>query len=137
MLDKILGGTKILEKSLDATWLRNEVISNNIANKDTPGYKRKVVDFEKYLEDAIEQKGIEGFTNDPRHIPIGRKNVDQVSAKVSEDNKFLNNTLDGNNVDIENEMASSAKNYIQYNVLAQKLNGEVSKIKSAINEGRR
>ena len=43
----------VLEKAADASWIRNAAISNNIANVDTPGYKRKDVDFEKYLQSAV------------------------------------------------------------------------------------
>ena len=52
MIEKLTGRTKIIEKSLDAAWLRNSVIADNIANVDTPGYKRKVVKFEEFLKDA-------------------------------------------------------------------------------------
>ena len=44
----------VLGKAADASWLRNNIISNNIANNDTPGYKRKDVQFESYL--AMELK---------------------------------------------------------------------------------
>ena len=46
MLDKVFLQTRNLEKALDATWTRNDVISQNIANVDTPGYKRKTLKFE-------------------------------------------------------------------------------------------
>ncbi len=39
----------VLNKAADASWMRHNVISNNIANNDTPGYKRKDVQFESYL----------------------------------------------------------------------------------------
>lgn len=137
MLDRILNRSKILEKSLDASWLRNEAISQNIANVDTPGYKRKTVSFEDQLQQAIDGSSFKGFRTDPRHIPIGGSNVDNIDIAVTEDNKSLSMRLDGNNVDIESEMALMAKNSIQYNVLTQSLNSEFKRIKSAINEGRR
>ena len=43
----------VLEKASDASWTRNSVISNNIANVDTPGYKRKDIRFEEYLQGAV------------------------------------------------------------------------------------
>lgn len=137
MLNRILNKTNVLEKALDATWLRNEVITQNIANVDTPGYKRKTVQFEQMLNSALEQKEIEGATSHPRHIPIGRSSIEKVPIRVTQDNASLNYRLDGNNVDIENEMAEEGKNIIQYNTLAQKLNGEFRKLKSAISEGRK
>jgi len=66
MLGRILAGTDVLEKSLDAALLRNEAISQNIANVDTPGYKRKTVAFEEYLNDA--RAKIKGIRTRPEHI---------------------------------------------------------------------
>ena len=43
----------VLDKAADAGWKRNDVLANNIANADTPGYKRKDVQFETYLIGAI------------------------------------------------------------------------------------
>lgn len=136
MLDRITGQSKLLEKAINATWLRNEAISQNIANVDTPGYKKKTVKFEEYLRNASDSSFVGRRTN-PRHIPIGAANIDTIEPKVMEDHSNTSMRLDGNNVDIENEMAAMAKNTIQYNALITRLNGEFSKIRSAINEGRR
>lgn len=137
MLDKILFGTKAIEKSLDASLKRNEVIAQNIANVDTPGYNRKTVSFEEQLSDAISQKNhFVGRRTDPRHIPIGGSSVDDVQITVTEDNKALDMRLDGNNVDIENEMAQMAENNIRYSVLIQRMGGMLGRMKSVIREGR-
>jgi len=125
----------ILEKGLDAASLRNTVIANNLANVDTPGYKRSNVLFEDELRKAIAQKSsIQGFITHEKHIPIGRRSVPEVKPEVA----LRNDTAmrnDGNNVDIDREMAAMAKNSIMYAAIAQELNGEFQKIKSAI-EGR-
>lgn len=137
MLDRVLFGSKVLEKSLDASLLRNEAISQNIANVDTPGYSRKTVSFEEELSDAISKNsGFKGKRTDPRHIPIGGRNIDEVGIKVSEDNSANVMRLDGNNVDIENEMAQLAENTIRYNVMIQRMNGIFGRMKSVIREGR-
>lgn len=128
VIERLFNSSKIVEKSLDATWLRNEAISQNIANIDTPGYKRKKVSFEEYLSSAMDEKGFD------------KKNggsVDDIEIKVTEDNKYLSYRLDENNVDIDNEMASLAKNNIQYNTLIQRMNASFRNLKSAISEGRR
>lgn len=125
MIDKIYGNSRILEKSLDACWLREEVISQNIANFDTPGYKRKTVTFEEYLAEALD-------TKDRKNI-----NVNNIDIKVSEDHSNLSMRIDGNNVDIDTEMSSLVKNSIRYNVLIQSLNAGFSRFKSVISEGRR
>ncbi|MGI6778750.1 MAG: flagellar basal body rod protein FlgB [Acetivibrionales bacterium] len=137
MIDKLTGNTtKILEKALDASWLRNETVSQNIANVDTPGYKRKTVTFEEHLAQEISTQ-LTGRRTDRRHIPIGKKSIEDVPINVTQDNKSLSMRLDGNNVDIENEMASMAKNSIKYNFLIQTISGGFNRIKSAISEGRR
>lgn len=128
---------KILEKSLDASLLRNEVISQNIANVDTPGYKKKTVKFEEYLSKAVKDSTFKGFRTDRRHIPIGAGSIDSVSAKVTEDYNNLSMRIDGNNVDIEAEMAEMAKNSIKYNLLVQSVSGSYRKLKSVISEGRK
>jgi len=125
VIDKIYGNSRILEKSLDACWLREEVISQNIANFDTPGYKRKTVTFEEYLAEALD-------TKDRKNI-----NVNNIDIKVSEDHSNLSMRIDGNNVDIDTEMSSLVKNSIRYNVLIQSLNAGFSRFKSVISEGRR
>lgn len=137
MIDKITGKTtKVLEKALDASWLRNEVISQNIANVDTPGYKRKTVAFEEHLSQAMDTH-LKGRRTDSRHLPIGKRNISEIAVNVKQDNKSLSMRLDGNNVDIDNEMASMAKNTIKYNVLIQSINEGFRRIKSVISEGRR
>ncbi|MDF2524552.1 MAG: flgB [Clostridiales bacterium] len=137
MLDKVLNRTMVLEKTLDAGWARNEAISNNIANVDTPAYRRKSVEFEDMLSQAMDKNSIKGYRTDPRHIPIGSSAITDVGFKIVEDSSSLNYRLDGNNVDIEKEMALMAKNTIQYNTVTQKLAGEFKKLKSVISEGRR
>lgn len=137
MFSKLTSNYRVLEKALDAAWLRNEAISQNIANVDTPNYKKKKVAFEEYLNDAMDGKGFKGFTTDRRHIQIGGDSIDSVDIKVTQDNKDTSYRLDGNNVDIESEMASQAKNDIKYNTLIQSLNTGYKRIKSVISEGRK
>lgn len=127
----------LMEKGLDAASLRNTVIANNLANVDTPGFKRSEVVFEDELRKALTKTGqIQGLLTNEKHIPIGGVSVTSVSPKVV---LQKNNTMrnDGNNVDIDREMALMAENTIYYTAVAQMLNGDFSKIKSAIFEGRR
>lgn len=139
MIDNILF-TKtmgLLERGLDAAALRNTVISNNLANVDTPGFKRSDVLFEDELRKAMTKTGqIQGVLTNEKHIPIGGASVSDVSPRVVQQNDtaFRN---DGNNVDIDREMASLAKNSITYSAVAQLLNGEFTKMMSAITEGRK
>jgi flagellar basal-body rod protein FlgB len=137
MFDKLTSNLTLREKSLDATWIRNEVIANNIANVDTPNFKKSTVNFEEYLDDALDSSGFKGNTTSKRHIRIGKKSADDVSVKITKDYSELSTRLDGNNVDIETEMASMAKNVIRYNTLIQSVNNSYQRLKSAIREGGR
>ncbi|HPV02601.1 MAG TPA: flagellar basal body rod protein FlgB [Clostridiales bacterium] len=136
MLNKLTGNLRLREKALDAAWIRNEVIAQNIANVDTPGYKKSSVAFEEYLQGASEKGRFKGNTTDRRHIPIGRSN-ENAKIRIVKDYRELSTRLDGNNVDIEAEMSEMAKNDIRYYTLVQSISSSYQRIRSVINEGRR
>jgi flagellar basal-body rod protein FlgB len=136
MINGIFNNMSITEKTLDASLIRNEVISNNIANVDTPGFKRSSVLFEEVLSNSMNNK-LHGFRINNKHLPIGRDRENRVEPKVIKDNNKLSMRIDGNNVDVENEMAALAKNNIKYQLLVQNLNSGFKRLKTVINEGRR
>jgi flagellar basal-body rod protein FlgB len=135
MLDKSFGNMRFLEKSLNASWLRNETISNNISNVNTPGYKRERVEFESILKDSMHNIGIEGKVTHEKHMPVGNVGIEHIEPSISKDvnSKYRR---DGNNVNIDVEMANLAKNTIQYNMLTQRISGKFNKLKSVIKDGR-
>ncbi len=135
MIDKITGKTKVLEKALDAAWLRNEVISNNIANVNTPGFKKSYVRFEEYLSDSISELQLSGIKKSDKFIPIGHGSQDIPEPSVEQES-FTSTKRDKNNVDIDVEMAELAKNTIKYNAVIAQLTKEFSKIKLVLNSGR-
>lgn len=126
----------VLERSLDASSLRNKVISNNISNIDTPGFKRTEVSFEQTLQEALAGDTLTGRRTDERHIPIGKDNLSDVRPSLFTD-KSTSMRLDGNNVDIDAEMTGLATNQIQYNALTQQINQKFGLLKYAISEGKR
>jgi flagellar basal-body rod protein FlgB len=139
MLTRLFNNLNITEKALDASWLRNEVITDNISNVDTPGYKRKKVEFEEFLQKSMSEAGITGYKTDARHFDIGNtsyKDLRNLPVKIVIDDSDSSVRLDGNNVNIEHEMASMAKNYIKYNVLIQNVGSGFKMLKSVIKEGR-
>ena len=136
MLNRIFSGTDILEKSLDATWKRNQAISHNIANVDTPGYKKKEVTFEEELAKAIEGHGFHGRKTRNKHIQIGNASIEDIQPKVVERGS-TKMRVDENNVDMDAEMTALASNTLMHHALVQKLNGELQRLKNIINEGRR
>jgi flagellar basal-body rod protein FlgB len=132
MIDRISKKTLMTEKALDAAWMRNETISNNIANVNTPGFKKSYVKFEELLSDAADKFQISGIKKDARFLPIGKDTALTVSPEIVVE-EFTSMRRDGNNVDVDVEMAELAKNTIKYNALISQLSKEFSKIKLAIN----
>ncbi|WP_127580597.1 flagellar basal body rod protein FlgB [Paenibacillus koleovorans] len=124
---------QMMERTIDAATFRQKVISNNVANVDTPYFKRSDVVFEDLLQQELQTQTIEGYRTDPRHIPIGRKTT--VSPEVMRDEKSLMNN-NFNNVDIDYEMTLLAKNQLRYNVLMTQVNHDLKMFRTAINGGR-
>ena len=134
MLDGIFENMNYLQKGLDAASLRNEVISNNIANVDTPGFKRSNVEFESYFKAALNDGGFVAKTTRDKHIKFS-SNIDGVSAAIVQDDT-TSMRMDGNNVDIDAENSLLAANTIYYDTLIEKLNSEITRLSLVINEGR-
>ncbi|PDO11232.1 MAG: flagellar basal-body rod protein FlgB [Candidatus Reconcilbacillus cellulovorans] len=121
---------RAMEKALDAAVLRQRVIANNIANADTPGFKRSDVRFESLLRAELEGRGgLVGLRTDPRHIPIGSAGLPEPEV-VTDRRTVMNNNL--NNVDIDAEMSALAANQLRYNVLVQQVSHEIRLLRTAI-----
>lgn len=125
---------KLLNKSMDVASLRNTVIADNIANVDTPNFKRREVIFEDNLHKALLKynQHIDVKTTNYRHISThNNSSGSQIEPEIVEmnDTTYRN---DGNNVDIEVESAKLAKNYIFYDALAQSMNNEIKLLRLAI-----
>lgn len=117
----------VLDKAADAANTRNEVIANNIANVDTPDYKRKDVSFENYLEQAL----IGGEILDERIAGVNT-HLSDFNGHVYTDNSSLSYRLDGNNVDIDTENAYLAENQIRYNALVEQIGQEFARYKTVL-----
>jgi len=135
MIDRISRQTGLLERALDACWVKNEVISNNIANAETPGYKKFKVYFDASLSERKSEFHITSTHKNPKFLPIGKDRILSNDIIVKRDFS-TSMRKDGNNVDIDEENAELAKNSLQYNILSNQLSKELSLIKQAINEGR-
>lgn len=137
MIDKIISKSGTLEKALDAAWLRNEALSNNIANADTPGYKRSDVSFGDALAASMGDFKIGSVKKDDKFLPIGNDARSIPAPEVSStSDDFTSMRRDNNNVDVDVEMAELAKNAIKYNALIAQLNKQFSIIKYSISGGR-
>lgn len=105
--------TKIpmLIRGLDAYSMRHRAIADNVANSETVGYDRRVVEFEERLRTAISAGGLR--RTDSRHLGSGGIDMDSLDPVMKLDTKD-SDINDLNNVDIDREMADMAENHLQF-----------------------
>ena len=135
MWNNIFKPMDIMQKGLSASWIRNAVIRNNIANVETPGFKASEVEFESVLAKAVQGTGFVGTRTHVNHREIGTGTMDSVRPFIYQ-RQDLSMRMDGNNVDIESENVKLAQNSLQYNTIMEKLNSEIRRLRMAISEGR-
>ncbi|USK61959.1 flagellar basal body rod protein FlgB [Peribacillus asahii] len=119
-----------LENSLDYSSMKQKVISQNIANVDTPNYKAKNVTTSSFKE-AL-QASMDNYRTDQRHFEFSTKS--NSSAIVTQQNVTYNNN--GNSVDIDKEMTALATNQIYYNAVTDRLSGKFSSLQNVIRGGK-
>lgn len=115
----------VLQKAAGASWTRNDILANNIANVDTPNFKRKDVQFETYLMSSLSG-------GDSLDANIAEMDLDELQPTTYVDQANLSYRLDGNNVDINTESAELAKNQLKYYTLLDSMSQEFSRLKSAM-----
>ena len=115
----------VLGKAADASWTRNDILANNIANADTPGFKRKDVQFETYLKNAV--AGTASLNETVANIDLNELNCTTYTDQAN-----LSYRYDGNNVDINTENVELAKNQLKYYTLMNSMSQEFSRLKSAL-----
>ncbi|MDP4169548.1 MAG: flagellar basal body rod protein FlgB [Bacillota bacterium] len=121
-----------LERALDYSSLKQKVISQNIANVDTPNYKAKDVSFKDVFQNELDMTFKTNRT-DSRHLDFST-GTSQSPAIVTEQNVQYNNN--GNSVDMDKEMADLATNQIYYNAMIERVNGQFSTLQSVIRGGK-
>jgi len=118
---------ELLEKKLDAVWMRQQVISGNIANAATPGYKSKSLEFESLLERrlAVAGKSDQSILNA----------LDRTQPQVVRQEGTIARE-DGNNVDQEKESVELVRALIEYNYLVNSMSSQINRLKYVVTEGR-
>ncbi|WP_334109654.1 flagellar basal body rod protein FlgB [Thermodesulfitimonas autotrophica] len=122
-----------LAKTLDAAALRQRVIADNIANADTPGFKKGTVEFEAALRQVLCGEPLALKTTDPRHIGSG--SLSSVVPRVERVTTTTQRT-DGNNVDVEEEMINLVTNNLTYQAAVRFISGKFSSLRYVISGGR-
>lgn len=120
MIKSIDNSANLLEKMLDVSAMKHKIIANNIANINTPGYKKMEVSFESQLEKALKDTSANKFDALQPKIVISKEGTSEAMRN------------DGNNVDIDKEITSLVDNTDSYNIYAQLLAKKLELVKSAI-----
>ena len=119
----------VLDKALDASNLRETVITNNLANVNTPGYKRREVDFESLLRQELDKVKWNSLDEKITDVDLGH-----LDAGVHFDMQAYgyNSRLDGNNVDVDVENVELASEQLRYQLLSDSVTQEFSRLQTAI-----
>lgn len=117
----------VLDKAADASWLRQEAISNNIANATTPGYKRQDVAFESEL-----RKALGNCKHESMDFKVANLKTSQLNPVAYTDYSGLSYRLDGNNVDPENENVMLAENQLKYQGLLASVSQEFRNLQAVM-----
>ena len=124
------GTISTLEQALNYASTKQKVISNNIANVDTPNFKAQDVSFKQVLNEKLESLTVN--RTDRRHFDFSMKN--NTSTNIYTNNVSYNNS--GNSVDIDKEMSNLVTNQIYYNAVTERLSSKFQSIQNVVRGGR-
>ena len=117
----------VLNKAADASWLREETIANNLANVNTPGYKRKDVDFQSVLRNELGNMKYQTLDSKVEHADLSR-----LDASVYVDSANYSYRMDKNNVDVDVENVELASEKLRYDALTDSMTQEFARLKSVM-----
>ena len=117
----------VLDKAADASWTRESLLANNIANADTPGYKRQDIDFQSVLKNELSNYKYMNLDQKMNAVDLSKLN-----ASVYTDHGHYSYRLDRNNVDIDTEQVELASEQIKYQALTQSITSEFQRLQSVI-----
>ena len=123
----LFGYINVLDRAADASWIRNDVLVNNIANQDTPGYTRHDVQFEDILQRELKNN---------RYLTVDRKvqnaNLSRLVSRTYADYTGTTYRIDGNNVDPDTEEVELASNSLKYQGLLTSITSEFTQMKAVL-----
>lgn len=131
---------QLLELSTRVRAARHEVLSANIANADTPGYRPRDLDFKSLMQSALEAKNDDLRRSDRRVDPLSPSAQDLQSMVYEPeypDNRHGEERLDGNSVSLDRQMALMTENSLSYEASLTLLSRALAGLRYAIGEGRR
>ncbi len=116
----IFSNINLVNKAIDATLTRGELISQNISNVDTPNYKRKDINFEGILSKELESKRVQEL------------DLERLNAPVYVDKETSFYRMDGNNVDIDVERSEATKVELRYNTLVTRITAQLNRFDTVL-----
>lgn len=119
----------LMSQGLDAANLRHKVLSNNLANANTPNFRRSDVDFSAIFQQTTT---IPITTTHKSHLPSIRK---RGSIQIVQD-RTTSMRNDGSNVDMDREMILILENQLHYQAMTDVITRRLSLLRSVIGEGR-
>lgn len=117
----------VLDKAADASWKRENIIANNIANVNTVGYKRRDMNFEHVLREELGSSKYVSLDD-----KVKKADLSKLNPSVYKDYARMSYRLDGNNVDIDTEEVELASEQIKYQALTKGINYEFTRMKAVI-----
>ena len=117
---------------LDYSARKQQVITSNLANSETPGYRAKELDFADVFKQEMQSSGVLKQTRE-KHIE-GKPSLVRVAEVKEKANDALGR--DGNNVDLDREMTQLAQNVLKFSVVSRLYQQKIQLIKYSLREGR-
>lgn len=118
---------RLAQKSLDYLWQKQRIVSENIANNDTPGYKAKILKFEDELDKKLDLFRIQKM---PSRRKI-REAIDSTHMRV-ETSKAESMRMDGNNVNVDVEQIELARAQLQYQFQINQINDQFARLRTVL-----
>ncbi len=117
----------VLDKAADASWTRETLIANNIANQDTPGYKRQDIDFQAALQKELSRYKYTSLDDKIKDVDLSN-----LRPSVYTDHGGYSYRLDGNNVDPDTEQIELASEQIKYQALTTSISSEFERLRAVL-----
>ncbi|MBK7702046.1 MAG: flagellar basal body rod protein FlgB [bacterium] len=118
-----------LKKALTVYSRRQRVVSENIANVETQGYRAQEYRFEDLLRKA-EGRALAGSRTHDAHLPVGRRSLEDTEGEVAEQNGDYDNGI--NDVDVDREMTRLATTDLSYRLATRVLSMRYTQLREAI-----
>ncbi len=119
----------VLDKAADASWKRENIITNNIANYDTPLYTRKDLDFQSVLK---REMGQFKYTSLDKKVRDLNTHLTDLTVEPYEDAVNYAYRLDGNNVDVDSEQVELASEELRYQLITNAIKGDFTRIQAVL-----